>query len=102
MHWQNFTIFCIGKNELILQELNADTLHIINNEDGFVAMVSSREHGLLLPRALMEPGHHFTDVLRNACRQQEQANAEVNFPRHQLLKQVIDSHLLLTNKTSHY
>jgi len=85
--------FCIKKNELISQELNVDTLHIINNEDGFVEMVSSREHGILLPRALMEPGHHFTDVPRNACRQQERANAKVNLPRHQLLKQVIDSHL---------
>jgi hypothetical protein len=85
--------FCNGKNELILQELNVDTLHIIKNEDGFVAMVSSREHGILLPRALMELGHHFRDVPRNARRQRERVNAKVNLPRHQLLKQVIDSHL---------
>jgi hypothetical protein len=30
--------FCIMENELIAQELNIDTQHIINNEEGFVAM----------------------------------------------------------------
>jgi hypothetical protein len=85
--------FCIGEHELISQELNVDALHIINNEDGFVTMVSSREHGLSLPLALMEPGHHFRDVPRSSRRQQERVNAEVNLPRQQLLKQVIDTHL---------
>ncbi len=92
--------FCIGEvstgreSAAILQHLSVDTLNIMNNEDGYVPMEASREHGnILLPHALMEPGHHFRDVPRNVWRQQEQTNAEMSLPRQRLLKQVIDSHL---------
>jgi hypothetical protein len=92
--------FCIGADDsnsresaALLQQLNVDTHHIMNNEDGFVPMEASREHGTSLPRALMELGHSFADIPRNFCKQNEQANAEGNLPRQRLLKQVIDSHL---------
>jgi hypothetical protein len=66
----------------------------VNNKDGYVPMEASREHGIPLPHALMEPGHHFGDIPRNACRQRERANAGDDIlPRQRLLKQVIDSHL---------
>jgi len=78
----------------LLQQLSVDTLHIVNNEDGYVPMEASREHGIPLPRALMEPGHHFGDIPRNARRQRERANAGDDIlPQQRLLKQVIDSHL---------
>jgi hypothetical protein len=90
--------FCIGKDDSgcrsgLQQQLRVDTQHIMNNEDGFVPMEASRDHGLPLPRALMEPGHHFGDIPRNIRKQHERANAEGNLPRQWLLKQVIDSHL---------
>ena len=91
--------FCIGEassgrdSAAQLQQLSVDTHHIINNEDGFVPMEASREHGTSLPRALMEPGHHFADIPRNVRRQHERVNAEHNLPQQRLLKQVIDSHL---------
>jgi len=91
--------FCIGKDNSccsrsgLLQQLSIDTQHIMNNEDGFVPMEASTVHGLPLPWALMEPGHHFADIPRNVRRQHERANAEGNLPRQRLLQQVIDSHL---------
>ena len=90
--------FCIGKDDSgcrsgLLQQLRVDTQHIMNSEDGFVPMEASRDHGLPLPRALMEPGHHFGDIPRNIRKQHERANAEGNLPQQRLLKQVIDSHL---------
>ena len=92
--------FCIEEvshgrdSATLLQQLSVDNLHIVNNEDGYVPMEASREHGNIhLPRALMEPGHHFRDVPRNIRRRQERANAEITLPRQRLLKQVIDSHL---------
>ncbi len=92
--------FCIQEvsssreSATLLQHLSVDTLNIMNNEDGYVPMEASREHGnIRLPRALMEPGHHFRDVPRNIRRRQERANAEITLPRQRLLKQVIDSHL---------
>jgi hypothetical protein len=81
--------FCIAP----LQQLSVDTLHIMNHEDGYVPMESSNEHGITLPRALMESGHHFADVPRNVRRQHKRANAEATLPQQRLLKQVIDSHL---------
>ena len=92
--------FCIEEvshgrdSATLLQQLNVDNLHIVNNEDGYVPMEASREHGMPLPRALMEPGHHFADISRSARRIRERANAGDDIlPRQRLLKQVIDSHL---------
>jgi hypothetical protein len=91
--------FCIGKNDsdpqsALLQQLNIDTQHIISHEDGYVPMQVSREHGMIaLPRALMEPGHHFSGFHRNLRRQHERANEDIILPRQRLLKQVMESHL---------
>jgi hypothetical protein len=80
----NFCIEEVGSNTesaTLLQHLSVDTLNIMNNEDGYVPMEASRAHGnILLPRALMEPRHHFRDVPRNTRRQQERANAEIILP----------------------
>ncbi len=76
---------------LLVQQLSIDTLHIVNNRDGYVPMEASRVHDISLLRALMKPGHHFGDIPRNARRQREQANAGDHdiLPQQWLLKQVI-------------
>ena len=88
----NFCIDEVGEGTL-LQPLNVDTHHIMNREDGFVPMVPGKESGILVPCALMDSGHHFDDIPRNVRRQCERSNPEAILPRHQLLQQVIDSHL---------
>ncbi len=88
----NFCINEVGEG-MLLQPLNVDTHHIMNNEDGFVPMEVGNESGILVPRALMDSGHHFQDIPRNVRRQRERNNPEVTLPRQQLLQQVIDLHM---------
>jgi hypothetical protein len=86
--------FCIDEVDgSLLQSLNIDNAHMMNNEDGYVPMESSKEHGVSMPRALMNAGHHFQDISRNERRQRERCNPEGTLPRQRLLQQVIDSHL---------
>lgn len=88
----NFCIDEVGKG-MLLQPLNVHTHHIMNREDGFVPMALGKESGILVPRVLMDSGHHFNDIPRNVQRQCECSNPEAILPRQQLLQQVIDSHL---------
>lgn len=92
--------FCIdeadggSRESTLLSQLNVDTNYIMSNEDGFVPMEPSNiNRDVLLPCALMDGGHHFSDVPRNVRRQSERLNLEYNLPRQRLLQQVIDSHL---------
>jgi hypothetical protein len=88
-----------NRESTLLPQLDVDTNNIMNNEDGFVPMEASNNnhHGLLLPRALMDAGHHFSDIPRNVRRQSERMNSEGNLPRQRLLQQVVDSHLVRPN-----
>jgi hypothetical protein len=52
----------------------------MNNEDGFVSMEASSDHGLPMLCVMMNPGHHFRDIQRTVRRQQEWANVECNLP----------------------
>ena len=86
--------FCIDEvDSSLLQSLNIDTAHMMNNEDGYVPMDASNEHGVPVPRALMSAGHHFRDISQNERQQQERCNPEGTLPPQYLLQQVIDSHL---------
>jgi hypothetical protein len=88
----NFCINEVGESTL-LQPLNVDTHHIMNSGDGFVPMEAGHTSGILVPRALMDPGHHFQDIPRNVRRLHERSNPDVTLPRQRLLQHVIDSHL---------
>ena len=65
----------------------------MSNEASFVPMDVGNDNGILLPWALMDPGHHFRDIPWNVHRQHERINPDNSLPRHRLLQQVIDSHL---------
>ncbi len=55
--------FCIDEvNSSLLQSLNIDTAHIMNNEDSYMPMEASNEHGVSVLCALMSAGHHFRDI----------------------------------------
>jgi hypothetical protein len=52
--------------ESIPTQLDADVEFMLNkHEDGYVAMESSDDHGITMPTALMDVGHHFDEVPRN-------------------------------------
>ncbi len=99
MLWRNLQNFCTEEKnkcgQLSFDQLNVDTHYIMSSEDGYVPMEASGDHGgVLLPTALMNIGHHFSDISRNERRQRDQCNREgilVQWQR--LLKQVIGSHL---------
>ena len=94
----NFCIEEVEGGKLLLQQLNVDTNNIMNNEDGFVPMEASNNgDGILLPRVMMDAGHHFSDVPRNLRRQRGRIEMECNQPRQRLLRQVIDSHIAHPN-----
>ena len=97
----NFCIdeVCDGEesSDPLLQPLNVDVNHMMNNEHGFVPMEAGADDGILLPRALMDAGHHFRDIPRNVRRQHERSNPDQTLPRQRLLQQVIDSHLKRPN-----
>ena len=92
--------FCIDEKDdcsadRLLNPLSNDTLHIMSDVNGFVPLEAGREHGTLLPRALMDGGHHFSDIPRSIRRQLERQLllGSSLAPRQQLLEQVINSHL---------
>ncbi len=67
--------FCIKEKRkcgpLSLDQLNMGTHYITLSEDGYVPMEASGDYGVLLPTALMNVGHHFSDILRNEHRQRD-------------------------------
>ena len=94
----NFCIEEVEGGKLLLLQLNIDTNNIMNHEDGFVPMEASNNNDdILLPRVLMDAGHHFRDVPRNVRRQREQIEKKCNLPRQRLLAQDINSHLASPN-----
>ena len=94
----NFCIDEVEGGKLILQQLDIDTNNIMNNEGGFVPMEANNDNDdILLPRGLMDAGHHFRDLPRNVRRQRERSEKEWNLPRQRLLTQVINSHLARPN-----
>jgi hypothetical protein len=55
-----------------LDQLNLDTHYISSSEDGYVLMEAGKDHGgVLLPTALMNVVHHFSDISRNECRKRD-------------------------------
>ena len=81
----NFCIdeVCDGEksSDPLLQPLNADVNHMMNNEDGFVPMEAGADDGILLPWALMDAGYHFRDIPWNVRRQHERSNPDQTLPR---------------------
>ena len=59
--------YCLG--ESIPTQLDSDVEYMLNeHDDRYVAMESSNDHGITMPTALMDVGHHFDEVLRNSRR----------------------------------
>ena len=59
--------YCLG--ESIPTQLDSDVEYMLNeHDDGYVAMESSNDHGITMPTALMDVGHHFDEVPRNSRR----------------------------------
>ena len=61
--------FCINElpidNQQIPEELNVDTVNMMNDVDGYVTMDIVKGHEVRIPTALMDGGDHYNDISRN-------------------------------------
>ena len=81
--------YCLGMS--IPAHLDADIEYMLNeHEDGYVAMDSSDDHGIAMPTALMDVGHHFDEVPRNIRR--NRSSKEEITPREILHDVVLNLH----------
>ncbi len=81
--------YCLGAS--ILVQLDADIEYMLNkHEDGYVAMDSSDDHGITMPTALMDVGHHFDEVPWNIRR--NWSTEEEVMPREILHEVVLNLH----------
>lgn len=90
--------FCINDSDgvdcgKVPEQLNIDTLYMMNDTNGYVPMEVGNDNVTLLPSALMHGGHHFADVPRWLRRRHERQNPDSEMPRQKLLRKVTESHL---------
>jgi hypothetical protein len=91
--------FCIGElpeDEAITvpEELNADTLNIMNHEGGYVKLEAMADITLPnLPLGLMHGGEHFDDLTANERRRRKKLNPDELTPRQLLHDRVLNSHM---------
>ena len=77
--------------ESIPTQLDGDVEYILNKlKDGYGVMDSSDDHGITMPTALMDVGHHFDEVPRNIRR--NRSTKEEVMPREILHDVVLNLH----------
>ena len=89
--------FCINElpidNQEIPEELNVDTVNMMNDVDGYVTMDTVEGREVQIPTALMGGGDHYNDISRNQRTTHERRNPDSRTPRYKLLHQVISKHM---------
>jgi hypothetical protein len=87
--------FCINElpadDQGIPEELNADTVNMMNNDDGYVTMDTVEGREVRIPTALMHGGEHFGDLPRSKKTQHNRKHPDDRTPRSLLLQRVINS-----------
>lgn len=98
--------FCIDErrgndtvDNIILQNpLHSDTLHIMENENGYTPITTTANHDVAVPLGLMNIGNNTGDGIPRSLRQQQERNeirmagGVERLPRHSLHLQVIAQH----------
>jgi len=89
--------FCINElpidSQEILEELNVDTVNMMNDVAGYVTMDTVKGREVRIPTALMHGGDHFGDISRSHRSKHEKRNPDMKSPRYKLLQQVIRKHM---------
>jgi len=89
--------FCINElpidDQEIPEELNVDTVNMMNNVEGYVSMDIVEGSEVRIPTALMDGGNHYNDISRNQRTTHERRNPDRQTPRYKLLQQVISKHM---------
>ena len=90
--------FCIDEadrlnnKEQLVNRLSVDVQHMVENEDGYVELRSSREHRTAIPTALLNAFEPFDGVSDNLLRQHRYSNPENMLPRYMLHQLIADNH----------
>jgi hypothetical protein len=90
--------FCIDEadrlnnKEQLVNRLSVDVQHMVENEDGYVELRSSREHRTAIPTALLNAFEPFDGVSDNLLRQHLYSNPENMLPRYMLHQLIADNH----------
>lgn len=87
--------FCINElpidDQGIPVELNADTVNMMNDINGYVTMDTVEGREVRIPTALMHGGEHFQDISRSQKNQHNRKHPDDRTPRNLLLHRVINS-----------
>jgi hypothetical protein len=87
--------FCINElpidDQGIPEELNADTVNMMNDNDGYVTMDTVKGREVRIPTALMHGGEHFHDFSRSKKKQHNRKHPDDRTPRSLLLQRVVNS-----------
>ena len=90
--------FCISESdrlkskENLQNRLSGDVQYMMENEDGYVELRDSSEHGTAVPTGLLNAFEPFDGVSENLLRQHRYNNPENMLPRYMLHQLVADNH----------
>ena len=69
-----------------------DVQYMMENEDGFIELQLSAEHGQLIPTNLLSPVENFVDIADTLLRQHRYNNPEEMLPRFKLHEHIAEGH----------
>jgi hypothetical protein len=82
----------LGVKDNLQRRLPVDVQYMMENEDGFIELQSSAEHGQLIPTDLLAPVENFVDISDTLLRQHRYNNPEEMLPRFKLHEHIAEGH----------
>ena len=97
-HGNNYNnVTNITTNDMVPDSLEKDYDNLMMQPEGYVTMDADDNHRILVPRGLMDCGHHFDDMPR-ALRRTAESYDCAKTQREQLRNKVINSHMTRPTK----
>jgi hypothetical protein len=92
----------VTTNDMVPDSLEKDNDNLMMQSEGYVTMDADDNHGILVPRGLMNGGHHFDDMpraLRRTTESYDGAKTHGAKTQRELLRnKVINSHMTRPTK----
>jgi hypothetical protein len=92
----------VTRNDMVPDSLEKDNDNLMMQSEGYVTMDADDNHGILVPRGLMNGGHHFDDMpraLRRTTESYDSAKTHGAKTQRELLRnKVINSHMTRPTK----
>jgi hypothetical protein len=87
--------FCINQTCLsddIPQSLEKDSCFMMNKDDGYIDMISDKEHDTSVPIELMNVGHHYDEVPKAVLKRHNALIQQDKLPRSEIHDFIPDGH----------